>query len=114
MEKTVSLTVTRPGNSPGASCREPRLPSDCRHLHAQMPRDEESEPLQEDDVREEAVMGLFERVMLGIILLGVLVVLTQMAIRDWNYSWVNCDAATILSKHEYCVNSTIRMLNPHG
>lgn len=51
-------------------------------------------------------MGPFEQFMLGVIVLGIVLVLGKMAIRDALHQWTNCDSNTVLSKHEYCTNVT--------
>jgi len=50
--------------------------------------------------------GPFEQFMLAVILIGIVIVMTKMAIRDYHHQWKNCDPDTVLSKHEYCFNVT--------
>lgn len=55
---------------------------------------------------EPGAMGPFEQFMLAVIVVGVVFVLGKMALRDVLHQWTNCDANTVLSKHEYCTNVT--------
>lgn len=48
----------------------------------------------------------YDKLTLVVFALLICAVIVKMTLRDWRHEWETCDERTIMSKHEFCINST--------